>query len=188
MFFSNSWVFVHIPRTGGTSFREQAIKKPGIQIAYDRPLTKHNPLWTFSHTFYIRTSYTIVRNPYERYASFWRQLTEIGRAECSFEQFVKHDSFNEQLFFPDAPWDPDIHRWRINLPQVGYLDRNTHWFKYETELKKLESCTGVSFTKTILNKNTNNDYSSLYTDELKQIVYKRFEIDFDLLEYPKQWN
>lgn len=187
MFYTDRWLFVHIPRTGGTNLRINAVEQRNATLAYDHPLAKHNPIWTVILPW-PRTSYAIVRNPYERYASLWAQLVEQGRTKCSFKDFVEFESFNDASFYHDAKWDPDLFHWRLNLPQAGYIDSRTRTLKFEGNLEPLEYWTGVKFLQTKHHANSSNDYENLYDSHLMKMVYKRFEIDFDTFGYTKQWK
>lgn len=189
MFATRRWVFVHIPRTGGTNVRLNAVNLPNTEVLFDSPLGKHNPLWTVNFSEF-RPSYTIVRNPYERYASLWKQLSVIGSIDCTFEAFVKDVSYDEHTVFKDLGWDRDKYQWRLNLPQAGFIGSHTSWVKLEDRqsLERLEVWIGVKFLHSQHHANPETDYKSLYTDQLKDIVYKRFEIDFDRFGYTKQWK
>ena len=73
----NGLLFHHIPRTGGTTVK-QVYRHLGI--GYVLAARKHTPIGRYrrKHLDRIRRIYTIVRNPWDYYASTWKWLQRTG--------------------------------------------------------------------------------------------------------------
>ncbi len=109
-------IFIHIPRTGGTWFKETC-KKLGFKYALNSHTTsqrlsgyhsrfKHSPLCQYKPEFLakIRFSFTFIRHPLDYYASVWKwmmsepleYLEKWGRAfpwNIPFNQFDRRFNF-----------------------------------------------------------------------------------------------
>lgn len=97
---SKKLIFVHIPRTGGTTV-EYICGIHGRVVGGGKP---QNNVWWGGNTqhytvsqmikklgkekYKTYTSFSITRNPYDRLVSIWKRFHKIKRLNLNFEQFV----------------------------------------------------------------------------------------------------
>lgn len=95
MIFARSFVFFHIPKTGGRWFEKQLNDHAPAEWGIDyqeghwtaEDLASHRP------ELVERTRLLFVRNPWEAYVSLfenWRDKGEFAELTTSFSEFVKH--------------------------------------------------------------------------------------------------
>ena len=189
-----NYIYIHIPKNSGTSIRSVLVKY-------------HNyPEQIFSGHFTVQQSiaranlnnykydeiFTVVRNPFERLVSIFfflkRKMAEhvhVLRGEdltlpfklLNFKDFVyffllKVDMrflwMNYYMFFPQNSW-LDKHKKNIII------------FKQEENIK-IEKYLKCKLSYENVNPYKIN-YSELYDDDLKKIVYSYYEEDFDFFKY-----
>jgi len=103
MIICNKVGFLHIPRTGGTSIRQVMFEQPSKTFAL-APINKvledvrspaniynpHSSLSQFRELGFIRnlSIFTVVRNPWARYVSWWLYNEKESGARRSFDGFL----------------------------------------------------------------------------------------------------
>lgn len=190
-------IFMHIPKTGGSSvsYFLKGVSRENIEIARSRlgagkgvsvndsngnnvkhialhRLIKEEP--KLGNYF----KFTIVRNPYDRTMSyyFWYKGTKKmknGFDKTDFKRFVK------QL--------QDFQTGYITDPETGEIivDKIV---KYESLIPGLSSIPCLkkfNFTQLPQLNVSQNNRKNFYDAELKDIVYTKFKKDFEILGYPK---
>ena len=189
------YIYIHIPKNSGTSIRNILVNH------YDYPE------YMFSGHFTVQQSiaraklnnykydkiFTVVRNPYSRLASIYfflqRKMSEhvhILRGQdltlpfkiLNFSQFIKFFLLevdmrflwmNYYMFFPQNSWI-DKHKHEVNILKHEEREKIEEYLKYKLP------CENMNPSKI--------DYSSLYNEDLKKIVYCYYEEDFDIFKYP----
>ena len=193
-----TYLFVHIPKTGGRNLRN-IIKDNGItNVAVTNDIAGGHCRYFNKDDGY--TSITLVRNPYDRLVSAYsfvydRQKKETDIAE--FRNFVKNDfkillaEVYAQVVTFDEFTHLKLHRGHHFLPQRFFVPRGVDMlFKYETYKRSIEDIlSGVGFTKPIklkkVNASKHRHYTEYYDDEMASIVYYNYEEDFDAFGYDK---
>lgn len=190
MFCARDWVYIHIPKTGGTNlyncatYYEEVFKdNVDEDMAIENILQKHNTAhyWRkYGRSWYQdRQFFTMVRNPYTRIASMWAHMQ--FRWAITFEQFIR-DKVSIKDYYP---LHNQVIDWDIFLPQVKYIDDKVKVYKVETDLQKLEDYLDFPFKNHRSYVGRYQDYRFLYNSELQSLVYDYFKEDFDTFGYDK---
>ena len=98
-------LFIHIPKTGGTSISEK-LKEMGLNIwNRDYKFLNHDPLFMLSKNNNLSEAFkfTVVRNPYTRAYSYYIHFKRVNGVEVSFYDFLLYVKIsfgnNLQQFF-----------------------------------------------------------------------------------------
>ena len=176
--------------------------KPAIEL--DHVSIKYIKSRLPSKVFNSMYKFCIVRNPYSRLVSeyFWKIKDNDVRfgIDCKrlrFTGFIKllEKKFPKLLFQPQA----EVSHY---LPQYMYVCDNDGSIMVDTVIKiedglesgleKVLNHIGVD-TKTPIKLNKSNKtvdkrrhYSTYYTEETKNIVYRLYQRDFEIFNYPKE--
>lgn len=183
-------IFIHIPKTGGSSVKKYFF---GKDIIYHKTLTElHHINPNIPEKYQI---FSVVRNPYNRVKSIYRHVTKqknrckpYGINETiSFEDFIKDGHFKKST--------PN----NFSLPQTDYLSLNgvlyyTHIIKFENIQKEIVNFTKINNITSVMSsfphlrkwkekKGVKRKIN--LTDELKEIVYEYYKDDFINFNYLK---
>lgn len=194
--------FIHIPKNGGTSVKRW-LDKNNIEFLLGKNAKRvgfHKPASYFSEEDTIK--FTLVRNPYTRLVS-WFHFRAKPNGHKDFKKWVYDilpNYINENLtsiedkninklqsMYIYAPLDKDVRP--LNLEETKKcFDWSKklvdHVFKLE-EIDELKKFIGLDIDFPQENKSTHNDPMSYYDNDLKEFVYKLYDIDFKLLGYDK---
>lgn len=176
-------VFIHIPKTGGTSFQEMfALSGRGHIRAADIPQTKN------THRI------AICRNPYSRAVSAFRYLTNRKRLpphdhEESEYVFAYRNDFKG--FVENIIGSMDIYRSIHLIPQNFFILSNNEIAVDEIipleDLPKKIWELATRFDKNLTfqhrNRSGHEDSNTYYDDKLRSIVARAYSRDFSLLGY-----
>ncbi len=136
-------LFVHIPKTGGTSvtnwmggFEPVQFHNPGKQsLLYVTPQhLRHSDLRALFAEGYFDYAFTIVRNPYDRIESEYRFRREVGLANDRPE-LPPFSMWLERALemFGREHWHLDNHI----RPQVDFLGSGVQVFRFEDGLRHI---------------------------------------------------
>lgn len=97
-------LFVHIPKTAGTSVHKVLTETPSWKIMPKIPNhsgMNHNPLFVLErynilNNFFV---FSIVRNPFTRAFSYYQHYKRQQSSDTSFEQFLDHVRRKKQAVF-----------------------------------------------------------------------------------------
>jgi hypothetical protein len=225
MIYSEDWCFLHIPRTGGTTFKRHALELPEVQgmPEYLQPTEVKPHIWDHNPPGYFHRAIpglstnwiTLVRNPYARYLSlyFWLKKKQPENhvpdnadhniLHQSFEDFVQADKLKRMWDFKDDlnnPWALYSKLgvcWRPYWTQCDFMRPGGHGrvrvhfgakvraFRLEDQLEQLKEYVGVKYTDVVLNATEHDPWHKYYTERTKQIVYNRYQEDFEYFGYEK---
>jgi len=213
----DEWCFIHIPKTSGTNLRcvfpqERCVKYGGNQY-WDEfwsntnseilssftnqikgcNIVKHAPLhfWEENGVVMNHKVFTIVRNPYTRFLSWYHEINRIVNifnlpfTNVSFEEFTKSKYIN--LLLNQLPYKSFTNK----TNQVDYLiDKSgkihvDRIYKMETDLDKIE----LDFNISDIHKHRinflsyNKNYAEVYNSKTIDWVQENFQKDFDYFNY-----
>jgi hypothetical protein len=186
-----TYIFIHIPKTGGTSIFSE-IKRLNLNI-------KH--YWhLFPGYIPLRVHYkfvTIVRNPYDRAVSafFHYKNGGINEKEYNFKIYMERfDTFEEWVLYG---LNLDIVTFKYNIHNFICFMKQAEWLLYngekiiknvlryeniEEEVKKI----GI-FNIPHNNVGKHNEWREYYkNEEVRKKVYYLYKEDFELLDYPEE--
>lgn len=159
----DDFVFIHIPKTGGTSIRQMFIRDyPGSLTIYGE---KHLPLREyFDSLVQDRFKFTIVRNPYERQVSFYQHFLRNLAAtpeEISFKDFFYMRSL-----------EPNFYQ-EYFIQDINCFDKVYQTESFSEMIDDLCKMFGYKFTKIRTDGKKfkyNRDYMSYYDSDMMNIL------------------
>lgn len=195
MFYTDKWVFIHIPKTAGNTIllkcQEQNLDTLIVPWDEATRLSRHNPIswWTDRIDLRNRQAYCVVRNPYSRAVSFWDHTIRernLPNPPSLFDFYnskpsdpILHWLGNSKWLHNQISYNRNSITWGLFDTQKSFIDPSVKAFHYETELPLLEEKLGVKFTDTRINKGTyRKDYRYYYNSETQELVYNLFKEDF----------
>ncbi|PWN07791.1 sulfotransferase family 2 domain-containing protein [Rhodohalobacter mucosus] len=187
-------IFIHIPKNAGVSINMSLFgNKGGGHLTAVQYKKIFGPI-----TFHKYFKFTFVRNPYSRLLSAYLFLKKGGMNRKnelwadqnlsgynSFDAFVKEWVNKENIktyyhFLPQCHFICDN-----NLsPQVDFIGRLEN---IERDYNYICRTLGVSKSLMTMNRTSseNLSWANYYDADTKEIVYKAYKEDFDVLKYPK---
>lgn len=213
----NKWCFIHIPKTSGTNlttiFPKERIVKYDDSNCWDNfwadtditdllqfmdpikscNISQHAPVYFWENIGILSDQkiFTIVRNPYARFFSWYQEMMRIINF---FNLPFKHVSF-EEFIDPKCQILP-LEKFPYNsftnyTNQIDYLmdkggnPRVDRVYKMESDLNLIEkdfNITGINTFK-INSLPYDKNYSKFYTSKMIDWVKDTFKKDFEYFEY-----
>lgn len=185
---SRKLIFIHVPKTGGTSVAE-ALSSAWADAEDGSEWMTSNPMFRAHVTakemqqrivWDQYQSFAFVRNPWDRMVSIWNQIA-YNNQSYPFHTFVVHPpNFAAAFLRPQTDYLYNGVGGRL----VDYVGR------YETLNKDFElvqqiwhgwpsTCPSLSY----LNKHDHLPYQEYYTPLLQDIVAQRFASDVNMFDY-----
>ena len=170
-------LFVHVPKCGGTSILTQReielandAGSPSHQLISEMPLAKHFKTFTF-----VRSPYTKIYSAYSFCKRNESRAKTMGIENLTFEEFILSlpAKIESRLFIPQ--WDFVTINGDYAVDLTG---------KFETLQEDWELISGA--TMKLPRENTGDGQRwAVWTDEMKDIVYDRYKVDFKMFDYDK---
>jgi hypothetical protein len=177
----NKVLFIHIPKTGGTSI-SSFLESNNMDSWIRKYPARHDPYHFMQQVNNITPdvfSFSVVRNPYTRAYSYYKHFNYQNQLNVSFEVFLNY--IKDKVSFQRTPM--------IIFPQSYYLfDTNNQIslskiYRFEN-LQEFEKDFNTKLTclrKGMYNK---EDYYRDYTKENISLVKDIYFEDFKILNYP----
>jgi len=177
-------IFIHIPRTGGTSLRTALGGRVGRVVWSHGSALAIKPIvgdWE------DRFKFSFVRNPWERVASWYVYFKSLSILPLKpFKYYVLSDNFfMENKHSPEFVYiDPFTQKHYLATPSGEILvDFIGRFENIEEDFIRL--CESLDFTPPTLPKlnSVGGDYRKMYTDEMVERVAQRCKWDIDTFGY-----
>lgn len=193
MFYTDTWIYFHVPKTSGTNILLNAEKYGDVRKGYSYNPERHNPIWYWETGTKLegKKLYTTVRNPYSRIVSLWWHLNHFASHSVTFERFILDETplsyfLRDNIIMGDYKWETTTRMIDHLEDKSGKIPKNLQVFKMEEDLSKLEKEMGIDFRHTRHKAFPDKgDYRKYYTDKIQEVVYKRYERDFLKFDYEK---
>ena len=185
------FIFVHIPKTGGTSIEKYFL---GSADVGKKKINKHKRVGEYiKHDTKLFESYftfSFVRNPYDFLVSYYifrmKMINgELGRVERFMRRQYKNSNFRDWV----------IHNFYNDSRVISHID----FLSYESKIKvdfigKFENlqedfkiiCNKIGIESKILphtNKTRHRHYTEYYDEETKKIVAEKYAKDIEYFGY-----
>lgn len=184
-------IFIHVPKTGGTSVERLFVKHEtdimlsGVNVQHKHTTASQmRELYPKEWEQYF--TFTIVRNPWDWLVSrfFWSHLNESKTIPTSFNQFINTiDRIREQSKYLRGALDTQI---SMLSDTEGNIIVN-HICKFESLPVDFDYvCDKIGKAKKLLphtHKTKHKQYTEYYDDETRQIVAERYTKDIELFGY-----
>lgn len=199
------FLFLHIPKTGGSSMQEALYHFLDFEYAG----ISHATLLNYKHyldkdLYDSLFKFTTIRNPWDLQVSCWRYFVLPNKIEMSFDEYIKWKFEGSILDMVDR-LPRDVEGMSVDFLQTAfYIHRTplTYWFidesgnflvdyiltleRYNEHFKTVCSHLGIDnvfIPKHNVSNNNDEPYQNLYTEETKKIVSKVFSLDIKLFGY-----
>ncbi|KLK93393.1 hypothetical protein AA309_08650 [Microvirga vignae] len=186
-------LFVHIPKTGGTSVEKwlrsigplslYAPKRSDFVPCVPQHFDTHVYAYLFDGSFFDY-SFAVVRNPYERIMSEYKY--RIG----SKKQTLFTPSFRRWVRRCFAEYEKNSYLLSNHIrPQTDFLTPDVEIFKLEDGFtpveQRLQDVLGVSLVEKIPHTNKSGDRPIEIDSETMDLIYNFYRKDFDAFGYPR---
>jgi len=177
-------LFVHIPKTAGSSISK---------VLKDNNLDNWNRAWPRHHDPYSYLkeankidenvfSFSVVRNPYTRTYSCYKQFNKVNKTDISFVKYL--DNIRQNNISPISPL--------LHLPQSFYIIDNgslqvNRLYRFEN-LKELENELGWTLGFYNLGNYVVESYMEDYTEKAIDMTQELYSSDFINFEYSKDFS
>jgi hypothetical protein len=180
-------VFVHVPKTGGSSIQKWLLDNTNSCVAKS---SKHHTLNTLEEKYgKFNFSFAVVRNPWDWCVSWYyftrdRALRRIskpknkGKFSLEYNQQVLEDFEKGFEYFIENTNLKGQHQTTIDVSYIMKLEN------INTDIQLLKDKFNIKQELPYLNTSSRNkDYREYYNDNTKQIVENKFEKDIKLFGY-----
>lgn len=170
-------IFIHIPRTGGSSLEKNLIGKDMWSKApYEKHLSASACKELYSEYWDKYVKFSFVRNPWDKIISLYH-LNHYAKCNALYGKSLEY--FLENQVVPD---------WELQDQQCSaYLNEKIDFIgrfeRYDEDCKALFSILGVEYTGEHLQKTKHEHYSKYYNENTKNIVAEMFSEDIKRFNY-----
>jgi hypothetical protein len=178
--------FFHIEKTGGSSIKAALSNHPQFLYWSAGQTAHYSPLsFMTNHRAYLPalgTTFTVVRNPYTRLASFYRyaQRTKAHPWYSWSQDWTmmdmlkgfKRDLNNQYKFVMAKEPEPVVKRY-LRFENLSY------------DFSNFISGFGADIKLPLSNHNPKPDYEDLLTTEVRDYIYENWRDDFEFFKYSR---
>lgn len=194
-------IFVHIPKTGGSTVEESALfddqrERAGESVGGHTAMSVIAEQHPRESSEYFK--FTFVRNPYERLLSAYAYLSRGGNGkgddwQTHLDYFNKGESFRE--FVLNTLDEEMVESLLHLLPQYRYLEHENRPIavdhvarteRFRKEWKLLCFRFNIPFRCHYLKKTRHSPYYELYDQTMRDKVYQLYRTDFERFDYPRE--
>ena len=195
---NTNYIFIHIPKCGGTSIIHTLKKTNRIDGVIGSAHSKVSDYLNSNKTYV-----TTVRNPYNRFFSYYHFLIEWSKKRVdgklplkgrTIEQYKRIIKIMKEIKFEGWVYSL-LNKNKINnLIKEYYIPQHTFTLQYDwikdankLSIHKLEEQTIWKFLNLTKLHSKKSKYKTTkgYTKEQAEIVYKYYQKDFDYFKYKK---
>lgn len=210
MIITNDWTFIHIPRTGGVSFKhtylnslnmvagthyqQDIYERQDLLVPIEAGIHSEAPMNNFGSEHALvnyweswipenSQLFMIVRNPYDRFQSMCRRAYDIAQTDEA-----RTNALNADYVLNHAGFGC----WSASDTQKSYLDsttKNITVYKFETQLQAAYEDHGLTFADQTTGNITNNasqNQTNILTPENIEKINTHYHDDFVEFGYEKQ--
>lgn len=184
------FVFIHIPKTAGTSIRHFLQNNFNYNIntynSEEGEIGTHNCLFEIENINNLDEKifvFAVCRNPYRRIYSYYKYFIteEIISKATTFEEYLK---IVDSTPFKDIKLDC-VNQGRWLITKNNYPNKKIYYFEKLVEFEKDFNCILPHQNKTNFEIDL---YRSDYTDECKKRVFDICYDDFLVFDYSFDWK
>lgn len=195
---NTNYIFIHIPKCGGTSIIHALKKTNRIDGVIGSAHSKVSDYLNSNKTYV-----TTVRNPYNRFFSYYHFLIEWSKKRVdgklplkgrTIEQYKRRIKIMKEIKFEGWVYSL-LNKNKINnLIKEYYIPQHAFTLQYDwikdankLSIHKLEEQTIWKFLNLTKLHSKKSTYKTTkgYTKEQAEIVYKYYQKDFDYFKYKK---
>ena len=195
-------LFVHIPKTAGTSVEHWFWKVYGQENVVTH---KHAPLWYRELCNREMLSFTVVRNPFSRAVSWYQQALSLILLDESIKRFKIHgltieawekgfDYFIQNFYHREGVNPGDDILISPAYTQYSYLtidnklavDKIVRFENLANDFKEIENIVGSNFGLEHLKIGPSDklrDYKSVYTSSSRRLIEEIYKKDLEEFNY-----
>lgn len=194
------FVYLHIPKTGGSSISSWIEKAFNADIAIEKKFIRHELLSTVQNEIAVENYYTFtcVRNPWARTLSGYLNLKRhydhnrkdmmkhlLEDVLCLHKSFPEFNDFIDSLPYIDSMIGDD---WNQKTNQVDWCNPGADYImkleNIEQDFHHVQKLFNNFKPLNVFNKSSVQlDYKNVFNDKSKNIVSKLFERDVDTFKY-----
>jgi hypothetical protein len=194
MIISDTWAYVHIPRTGGKTLKQAYITSGysadhvdcfseiiGVPQAVFQ-MREYTKFEYWDDLVGDRSVFTIVRNPYDRITSLWRRYKDISHTLPDAYNLNVNTSITFSRFLQEPATG-----WSLSTTQKEFIaseSKSVTVYKFETDLAQAYADHGLTLIDAI---NAAQDTENILDDpENLALVNEIFDEDFAEFGYEKR--
>jgi chondroitin 4-sulfotransferase 11 len=202
-----NFLFIHIPKTGGSSINHLLNPYRNFDYMTNSHLTIENYRnWVDTELFNKLFKFTFIRNPWDLQVSTWRYSVKNHGLTISFKDYIKWKFIDDTNLldykkFANSSEDDkneDLIRsaFYINrVPQIYFIisERGQIMVDYIGNLENIEKdieniCSTLDIDyqfipKINVSNHENKPYQEYYDDETRQIIQEWFKLDIEIFKY-----
>jgi len=183
--------FIHIPKTAGQTISTW-LENNEVEFILGEGKIHVKGRYKYKHVhkqsrFYTNENFpkfAIVRNPYDRFVSYYTYILKQtnNKWDISFEEFVQDKSIEVPTKIP-SPWILQKD-WVVDENDNMLVENIFYFENLENEIQKFFKL-DVSLPKINVSR-SNTNYKEYYKNDLKNIIFDRFEEDFKFFNYDRE--